>query len=411
MHLTSIFPLEMGVEKVQTAPEEELKIDQIRSDEKQMSTADWRWAAYKGYWDPKSKRWNDALGGLNAYILQRNARLLRRSNRKPRIFSTIPETKRQKFQDESIGATGSSSGQGTGPALCQKSKGINLLCRNVIDSSIYREPQSACVLRLVDFMKRKGWAPPSLMRFWAKGFDPGEIMALYYALPLRLESAIRELIDYTSSLPDLSQRSSEYAESSFEEPKVLIPDEERLAWEADGQHAFIQLDFCPDQQRVRRAFANTRAAELLLGCSREELLARLSEQRLPLPLPPVDAIRAFIYALRRVALSAAEGQTERAFHEEGRSFYRMMTRGERGCAVLVCDSWTKSWDRQGRMLQVQKNSTYSIKSIFKFMRCHCLFSSLAALCSSFVFLSSLCTAKCLSHSLLLRRSTSTLITR
>jgi hypothetical protein len=46
-----------------------------------MNTADWRWAADKGFWDPLLRRWNENVGGMKAYIAQRNQRRAARNAR------------------------------------------------------------------------------------------------------------------------------------------------------------------------------------------------------------------------------------------------------------------------------------------------------------------------------------------
>jgi hypothetical protein len=46
-----------------------------------MNTADWRWAADKGFWDPLLRCWNENLGGMKAYIAQRNHRRAARAAR------------------------------------------------------------------------------------------------------------------------------------------------------------------------------------------------------------------------------------------------------------------------------------------------------------------------------------------
>ncbi len=51
---------------------EEKKSETIEDDG--MKLADWRWATEKGYWDPKSRCWNESLGGMSAYISRRNER-------------------------------------------------------------------------------------------------------------------------------------------------------------------------------------------------------------------------------------------------------------------------------------------------------------------------------------------------
>ena len=61
----------------------------LQSDEKQVSDeslqkmrrVDWRWAAAKGFFDKNTNKWNEEMGGKEAYIRQRNERTsLRCSN-------------------------------------------------------------------------------------------------------------------------------------------------------------------------------------------------------------------------------------------------------------------------------------------------------------------------------------------
>jgi hypothetical protein len=44
-----------------------------------MTPVDWRWAAKKGYWDPRSGRWNEKKGGIDAYVRQRDERKMTRA--------------------------------------------------------------------------------------------------------------------------------------------------------------------------------------------------------------------------------------------------------------------------------------------------------------------------------------------
>ena len=60
----------------------------------QMSLADWRWAATRGYWNPLLRCWNEAVGGKSAYLLQRDEGRDKRRNRRPRadkVFSSVSE--------------------------------------------------------------------------------------------------------------------------------------------------------------------------------------------------------------------------------------------------------------------------------------------------------------------------------
>jgi hypothetical protein len=43
-----------------------------------MRRVDWRWAAAKGFLNKETNQWNEAMGGKEAYIIQRNERILAR---------------------------------------------------------------------------------------------------------------------------------------------------------------------------------------------------------------------------------------------------------------------------------------------------------------------------------------------
>ena len=45
-----------------------------------MRRVDWRWAVAKGYLDRETNTWNEAMGGQEAYLKQRNERMLARYN-------------------------------------------------------------------------------------------------------------------------------------------------------------------------------------------------------------------------------------------------------------------------------------------------------------------------------------------
>lgn len=43
-----------------------------------MRRVDWRWAVTKGYLNKETNEWNEAMGGREAYLKQRNDRMLAR---------------------------------------------------------------------------------------------------------------------------------------------------------------------------------------------------------------------------------------------------------------------------------------------------------------------------------------------
>ena len=43
-----------------------------------MRRVDWRWAVAKGYMNKETNEWNEAMGGMDAYLKQRNERIVSR---------------------------------------------------------------------------------------------------------------------------------------------------------------------------------------------------------------------------------------------------------------------------------------------------------------------------------------------
>jgi hypothetical protein len=44
-----------------------------------MRRVDWRWAAAKGFLNKETNKWNEEMGGQEAYLKQRNDRMMARS--------------------------------------------------------------------------------------------------------------------------------------------------------------------------------------------------------------------------------------------------------------------------------------------------------------------------------------------
>jgi hypothetical protein len=57
----------------------------------EMSLADWRWAAKKGFWNSEARCWNEDMGGKMAYIEQRDQRRLQKSTKAPSAVQGIQE--------------------------------------------------------------------------------------------------------------------------------------------------------------------------------------------------------------------------------------------------------------------------------------------------------------------------------
>jgi hypothetical protein len=132
----------------------------------------------------------------------------------------------------------------------------------------------------------------AIRRYWTVGYQAQPIISLFHSLPRRLRAAITEAIDAV-------QRSTEHtvieAPGANNQPDSTAAAEE---WNADAVHGFVCTNFDPTSQARVRVTANARAAELL-GMHREELLARYTRRDVPLALPPLDALRAFIHGLLR----------------------------------------------------------------------------------------------------------------
>ncbi len=111
-------------------------------------------------------------------------------------------------------------------------------------------------------------------------------------------------------------------------------------WEQDSTHAFIIATFDPATQR-RTAISVNSSAAALLGMHREELLARYMQHDVPLALPPLDALRHLLNALR---LSAFDTSSQR--------YYRMLVDGGRS-AALVCTQTVRIFDARRRICQVR----------------------------------------------------------
>ena len=48
------------------------------SESVKMRRVDWRWAAAKGFFNKQTNQWNEEIGGKEAYIRQRNERIVAR---------------------------------------------------------------------------------------------------------------------------------------------------------------------------------------------------------------------------------------------------------------------------------------------------------------------------------------------
>eukprot|EP00291_Cryptomonas_curvata_P006553 CAMPEP_0172197826 /NCGR_PEP_ID=MMETSP1050-20130122/27713_1 /TAXON_ID=233186 /ORGANISM="Cryptomonas curvata, Strain CCAP979/52" /LENGTH=193 /DNA_ID=CAMNT_0012874511 /DNA_START=55 /DNA_END=632 /DNA_ORIENTATION=+ len=68
-----------------------------------MNTTDWRWAAQKGFWDPQRKCWNQSMGGMQAYLAQRNKRRAERIARRERFIADASSSRETAdLRDEAV---------------------------------------------------------------------------------------------------------------------------------------------------------------------------------------------------------------------------------------------------------------------------------------------------------------------
>jgi hypothetical protein len=264
-----------------------------------MCLADWRWAAKKGFWDSARRCWNEDLGGMKAYLAQRNlrreegfdrnSRRLERTKAEdliPRRHSTLSQGEgtfeRHFYQAPRSGQT----------AYLHGSVGVDWFPPLTVNTSVGAGP-------LLDFMFRHGWGHLVLRNIWSAGYQASSIINIFNELPPSLYGGITEAIDSAQMAAacvaihaDLDVKSTEIATKTLQEQLELSEG----GWEGEFALAIIELCFDPETQVRNGAAANSRAA-LLLGMERTELLSRLEKHDLPLPLAPLDAVAMFLYTL------------------------------------------------------------------------------------------------------------------
>ena len=176
-----------------------------------------------------------------------------------------------------------------------------------------------------------------MRRFWTRGYRVDSIQQHFEALPTCLRDAIRGALDAAQRRADSAQRHGPGHRARF-----LCADaggeEDLAAWEADAAHGYESVTFDPATQECVAAAANSRAAQLH-GMRREELLWRLARRDVPLPLAPLDALRALLHAVARGAEPRAT------------LYYRALLRGGRA-AALVCATAVKTLHPNGLVRQV-----------------------------------------------------------
>ena len=322
------------------------------SEQSLLSTADWRWAAEKGYWNPQTKCWNEEMGGAEAYIRQRNerkdARLARRSRKQSLPRTGFDLGSRPSFQIKK-------KAEDFHPTFldhnhfvkrqyqssdCYAIETVSRSCPQTIPSALSIETNEHyngidIDNPLLSFMRLQGWACPSVLRHWTVGYKAEPIISLFRALPHRLKLYMAHAVKFSGSDPS----SSDCAER-MEGTKM---------WEGEAVQGFICARFDPTSQACLHVTANERFAAMM-GMHREELLARFARHDAPLPAPPLDCLRALLHGL---AAPRAPYRTR---------YYRLVPPppGDGRPAAppaLVCATAVRVYDRSNRIVAVRRERT------------------------------------------------------
>jgi hypothetical protein len=228
-----------------------------------MSTTDWRWASQKGYWDPQRRCWNEDMGGMAAYIHQRNQR---RDARKKRERGNATEGREFGINPKQRKTSSKSS---TVVGILKNPATLLLGAAGEFRNN-----------PLLALMLQNNWGHHVVRRFWTIGYQVQPIVDMFNELPAGLQTALGEAMAAAQRFANTCK---------FAVPSC--PDENNnmdvVEWEEDSTHAFIVATFHPLNQRRTAISANSRAAALL-GMHREELLARYAQHDVPLALPPLD---------------------------------------------------------------------------------------------------------------------------
>jgi hypothetical protein len=210
----------------------------------------------------------------------------------------------------------------------------------VEDPDDSNQPNARNRTDLLAFMLKVQWAPLAVRRFWTRGYRVDSIEQHFEALPTCLRDAIRGALDAAQRRADSAQRHG--PPCAGHRARFLCADaggeEDLAAWEADAAHGYESATFDAATQECVAAAANSRAAELH-GMRREELLRRLARRDVPLPLAPLDALRALLHAVARGAEPRAT------------LYYRALLHGGRA-AALVCATSVKTHYANGLVRQV-----------------------------------------------------------
>jgi hypothetical protein len=319
-----------------------------------MSLADWRWAAQRGFWNPDLRQWNEEMGGITAYIEQRDKRRMKRLSRQPRCpkvsglnVGNGHSRSAQRFSAAELKA----SKWSTAPASMQ-SKGSGFF-NNANESELGLTTGSPLLM----IMARNGWGHHVARRFWNAGYDKDAVTYLYDGLPPSIRSSIRKVLDAAQLCADCGLQCGRADVEDCTTPlRSSQADTAMIEWEKDNVHAYLERHFDPETQECIGAAANSRAAALL-GMRREELLARLERGDVPLPLPPLDAVAVFLHALgtSRDAVTTKYLRLYSWAHSPAEE--RLET-----APLLVCWTSTKSFDSDGRIFKVRQCGSVPVGS-------------------------------------------------
>jgi hypothetical protein len=324
------------------------KSDDAYSSVDKMCLADWRWAANKGFWDCARQRWNEALGGMQAYLIQRN---MRRAENSDRLSRRLERT-RNKLLNPRRHLASSRKGEGTPDshffqapssgraAYLHGSAGVDWFPPLSVDPCVGAGP-------LLDFMFRQGWGHLAVRCIWSAGFQAETVIHVFKELPPSLHTAITEAIDSAQMSAACAAKHVD-PEVASDEITARISHEIAVCssaeWEGDSEVAYVELRFDPETQVRIGAAANNRAASLL-GLDRTELLARLEQYDVPLPLGPLEAVALFLHAL-----SVARDSVDTCYHRLTLSAaLHSRPSGGPACAVLVCRTTVRTYDVFGRL--------------------------------------------------------------
>ena len=315
-----------------------------------MCLADWRWAANKGYWDCARQCWNEDLGGMQAYLVQRNLRRAenfdRQSRRLERTRNKISNPKRRLAprkgsKPDSDFYQAPSSGHA---AYLHGSAGVDWFPPLTVDTCVGAGP-------LLDFMFKHGWGHMAVRCIWSAGFQAETVIRIFNELPPSLRAAITEAINSAQICSACAAKhcnddfaNGHITEKSSQEQVEFLEAE----WERDSALACFELSFDPETQVRIGAVANTRAATLL-GTDRLELLALMEKHDVPLPFGPLDAVAVFLHDL-----SAARDSVDTCYFRLTPSASLLSrTNGEPSPrAELVCRTTVKTFDAVGRLHKV-----------------------------------------------------------